>query len=333
MRTLFNVGVFSVLITTAACSVAADPDPTPGANHANRESVGATTSKLSSAALSFTGSYRLANEVQGVAAWTQLSLVSDGTFSAFAPCKVPACSAFRTTGTWAFDDGSSTLTMTYAATLQQSFTVSQGWDGGQGIELVSDTADEQLEYVAATCVVVADCAGQTVAGAGATTCGDGFAAQTACSSSVCDTLCKPIACATDADCSTTTVCYASTSGSFCTPPRAAGESCGFRVQNQPCAAGLQCTHVGGPLDSLTCVAGDPVAVSCGSDADCTDGSSCFFADGQCWGTGTCRPRAQICSQICGDSTSVCGCDGSTYCNPCLAAQSGVSIASNGPCAQ
>ena len=46
-------------------------------------------------------------------------------------------------------------------------------------------------------------------------------------------------------------------GGTCFKPVGAGGSCGFRTQNAPCADGLECLHVGGPLDSLTCVAPAP----------------------------------------------------------------------------
>jgi hypothetical protein len=41
-------------------------------------------------------------------------------------------------------------------------------------------------------------------------------------------------------------------GGTCMKPVGEGGSCGFRTQNSPCADGLECRHVSGPRDALTC---------------------------------------------------------------------------------
>jgi len=45
-------------------------------------------------------------------------------------------------------------------------------------------------------------------------------------------------------------------------------------------------------------------------------------------TGVCTPKPEICTT---ELLEVCGCDGQTYGNACVAAAQGVSIASEGPC--
>ncbi len=76
-----------------------------------------------------------------------------------------------------------------------------------------------------------------------------------------------------------------------------GATCGTRGAG-PCAAGLFCQF--------------PATANCGrADAP-----------------GTCQPQPQVCTQI---YQPVCGCDGSTYGNSCVAASHGVSVDHTGTC--
>ncbi|MBI1366296.1 MAG: Kazal domain-containing protein [Alphaproteobacteria bacterium] len=63
-----------------------------------------------------------------------------------------------------------------------------------------------------------------------------------------------------------------------------------------------------------------------------DDDYCALESGVCATTadaaGVCKERPQVCTQ---DYTPVCGCDGETYSNACVAASKGVSVAYGGEC--
>jgi hypothetical protein len=74
---------------------------------------------------------------------------------------------------------------------------------------------------------------------------------------------------------------------------------------------------------VACDGGDG---ACWKNEDCAAGSYCATPDG-CGTVGTCTAMPDVCPQYCA-YPELCGCDGQTYCNDCMAAAAGTSVSSD-----
>ena len=71
-----------------------------------------------------------------------------------------------------------------------------------------------------------------------------------------------------------------------------------------------------------------VIALCKTDAQCAAGEYCQKKDGNCDGLGQCVVKPEVCTK---DLFPVCGCNGETFGNACLASAAGVSVAHTGAC--
>jgi len=96
--------------------------------------------------------------------------------------------------------------------------------------------------------------------------------------------------------------------------------CDGVTYNNPCEAAFAGVNIFAPG---ACVPG-----SCSTDSDCQTGEFCDFPIGACTAPGSCAVIPFVCTTL---FAPVCGCDGNTYANACVAASNSISIDFTGQC--
>ena len=142
--------------------------------------------------------------------------------------------------------------------------------------------------------------------------------------------CEQPQCSSNADCGDTEYCFSQegcdTPGTcrerpvFCTLEFRPVCGCDGNTYGNACAAAAAGVNV---VREGACVTDG----GCNSNADCSEADYCFSEEG-CDAPGTCQEKPQLCTR---EFNPVCGCDGRTYGNPCLAAAAGVNVVSQGAC--
>lgn len=114
---------------------------------------------------------------------------------------------------------------------------------------------------------------------------------------------------------------------MCAPPVCPSPPSGCRIEPSadPCLCGeIKCEDGGAPAGAAC---GGRATEPCGPGLYCdfTATFDCGFADGM----GTCAPRPALCDF---SFMPVCGCDGMTYSNACVAKLNGTDVQADGECA-
>lgn len=139
--------------------------------------------------------------------------------------------------------------------------------------------------------------------------------------------CGPVTCGEGLECCNASCGVCTAPGVDCTAIACVDAGPGPCVGCAPPPDG--CRYEGGSCEScgtLVCdeVCGIRGGVRCDDSEYCDYDDGCGFDDGG----GVCKPRPEGCTEDC---PGVCGCDGHTYCNACIAASAGVDVLHDGAC--
>ncbi len=247
MRSIFAATVLGLALSLGVSACAVD-----AGSSSSTDAVASTAETLSALGNKVVGQYTRTIAKGNWEEFETLSLSADGTYAATKPSPtkgdpIPEAGSFRTAS------GDLILSPSRASSKRYTLSITSS---GITITRAGTTHAEQLDKVVApvTCATSGDCAsGQE---------------------------CRFVSICPPAPPGGVT-CYAGKNE--CVTVAQLGDSCGFRTPTTPCASGLDCRHVSGPLDALTCAVhiaayDEPCGGFFATAAICGDGLECTHTD-------------------------------------------------------